>query len=488
MVSSQAAMPAQDAVVLENWVAYPDRLEMRKGATNHVTGFTQPVKALWQWGGPTTNKLLAFCDNGIFDASVAGPVGAAAAAITNGKVVATNISTGGGSFLVMVNGTDSMIRYDGSAYTSTANLTNTSGGGAVATTKFFAIETYKQRLYLLEKNSMSMWFLDANSVSGNVTEYPLGAIFRRGGYLQALATWTVDGGIGPDDNLVIATSNGEVAVFSGTNPSDVTAWALRGVYYVGKPIGPLSLLKYGGELLMLTESGLFPLSQALQSASVSRYAPISLKVQQQITDAVSTYGANYGWQLLAAPDIPLLLLNVPGTGTGTQFVMHAGSGGWSVFSGWNANCWARFGSDLYFGGSNFVAKAWTGFDDFDVNITATLIQAFNKLGQIRPKRVKMVRPIFTGTGPFSFSIGLINDFDLNGYTNQVLSASTSPGVWNTSTWNNAVWNGTLVSRGWRNVPDKPGVYKALYLQCVSNTSRAAFEGGDILFQPQATFA
>jgi hypothetical protein len=75
------------------------------------------------------------------------------------------------------------------------------------------------------------------SVGGAATEINLGSVFRLGGCIMACYTWTIDAGNGADDHFVILSSNGEVAVYRGTDPSDATAWSIVGVFVLGRPIG-----------------------------------------------------------------------------------------------------------------------------------------------------------------------------------------------------------------------------------------------------------
>ena len=53
------------------------------------------------------------------------------------------------------------------------------------------------------------------AVAGAASMFDLGQIFTEGGYLMAMATWTVDAGYGVDDLAVFITSEGEVAVYRG---------------------------------------------------------------------------------------------------------------------------------------------------------------------------------------------------------------------------------------------------------------------------------
>lgn len=477
-----AAMPETDAVILDNWIAYPDRIEMRKGAANHVTGFANPVQGLHVWNGPTSRRLWATTAAGIYDATTAGAVGAPAVALTNGVTYSTLIATGAGHYLHVANGTDNLQRYDGATWTGVVAYgglnTNTIGG----------LDVYRQRLFFIQKSTLLLWYLPVNSIAGAATSYDLGAIFRRGGSLIAIATWTIDGGTGPDDHLVVLSSEGEVAVFTGTDPSLAASWALKGVYYVGKPVGPFALYKYGGDLLVLVESGLFPLSRAVLSATLDRSSSVSSKVEQGLIDLIASYGANNGWMMLNIPHIPALLVNVPGYPGGLQFVMHSKSRAWSTFSGWVANCFALMNKTVYFGGSTFVATALEGASDFSANITATMLQAYSNFRQPRDKHIKMMRPTFQANGAFNYTLGFASNFNGLQTENLVALSAGAASLWGTATWGTSLWSSSdVTTRQWRGVTDYPGTHKACFCKVTSQTARASLQAIDLLITPQGNF-
>lgn len=481
-VDALATMTPKDAVILENWIAYPDRVQMRSGASNHATGFTQPVKSLHTYNGLNgANKLFATCDNGIFDATAGGAIGAAVSAITQGYTNSVILSTGGTTSLFICNGTDDIRTWNGAAWTVTA------AWGGLATNTIFAVENYKNRIFALTNNSLDLWYLPVNSVTGAATQYALNALFRRGGYLTAIATWTVDSGTGPDDMLVVMTNVGEVAVFSGTDPA--SSWSLKGIYYIGRPIGKQAMFKWGGELLILTEQGIYPLSKALASQTVDKTQAITTRIQPLFTTLANSYGTTQGWQILAIPDVPMLLVNVPGTNQGVQLVMQTQSGGWSTFSGWPAKCWARMDNQVYYGGTDKVVRALTGYSDFDANITARGLSAYTNLGSARTKHVRMVRPMFTSNGPFTYTLGLSNDFQTDiHYDNIVAQAALSGSLWGTGLWGTALWSGaSSLTREWRTIPDKDGTYKAIYFEISSKTATVSLQAVDLLVMDHGTF-
>lgn len=474
LTSALSSLHPADAVVLDNWLAEPSKIVMRKGSAEHCTGFATSVLGLHVYHGPGgTNKLFATTSSGVYDASTAGAVGAAAIALTNGKTFSAAITTGGGSYLLIGNGVDTIKQYDGAVWSSVAAY------GGLATSDINCAEVYKQRLFFGKKGTLSLFYLAPNSVSGASTEYPLGAIFRRGGAIAAIGTWSVDAGGGPDDLLVVATSLGEVAVFSGTDPA--SSWALKGVFYIGRPIGgAASLYKYGGEILYLCEAGLFPISKALLTAAIDRVAALSERIAPLISAYTTQYEVSDGWAIVSHPDVPLLLVNVPGVGGGKQLVMHSTSKAWSTFSGWPAYSFARMGKQLYYGAATSVCKAWVGADDLGSNITATALQGYNRFGRDGEKQVLMVRPSFIASGPFNYTVGVDSDFASLPTQNLVPAAAAGGALWGTAVWGTAVWSGSQQQvRAWKKVADVPGVYKAFYLQVATKTVTVELSATDV---------
>lgn len=474
-VSSPMAMPKTDAVVLENFIAYPDRLALRDGCADWVTGFGAGVDRLWNYASLTGGeKLFATTNGGVFDATSTGVVGAAVAALTNGKTSASILSTGANTYLTIVNGTDTAKQYDGAVWAAIAAF------GATATTEYNAIETYRQRYFLIRKNSLYLEYLAANAVAGATTQYNLGSYFRRGGYLVGLATWTIDGGAGPDDHLAICTSMGEIVVFAGADPA---TWSLRGVYYIARPLGNRCFYKYGGDLLYACEAGVYPLSKALLTASIDRTQSVSQKIQTLYSSAATSGIALDGWQLVAQPDIPLLIANIPTTGQNYQFAMHAQTGAWSTFSGWDANCFARMGNTLYYGTSSKVVKVG-GVSDFGTNITGTMLSAWSNVGQLRNKMAKLVRPYFSSDGAFTYTMGMAQNFNILPPATSQISAplAGSAAIWGTALWGTGLWTaGTQYQNDWRTVPDLYSQWKALYLQVVTNQVSLDYLGTDARF-------
>jgi hypothetical protein len=321
---------------------------------------------------------------------------------------------------------------------------------------FAYVNLFKERLYFVEENSLNFCYLPVDSINGAVTSFPLGGIFKKGGYLQAMGTWTIDAGYGVDDLAVFVTSNGEVAVYKGSNPSDPTDWALVGIWNIGQTFARKCVFKYGGDILLLTQDGLVPLSAGLQSTRLDPRVNITDKIFYAISQAADAYSGSYGWQMNYLAKYNMLILNIPVASGQEQYVMHNITKSWARFTNILANCWESSGEDMYFGGNGFVALFYDSFSDAGNNINGFVQQAysyFESRGQ--QKRFTLVRPILqTDNGLPTVLCGLSTDFDTVPLTSQIsFNPSTlTVGVWDTSTWDNTNWGGNLiVSKFWQGV-------------------------------------
>ncbi len=190
--------------------------------------------------------------------------------------------------------------------------------------------------------------------------------------VEAMGTWTIDAGYGVDDLAVFVTSNGEVAVYKGSNPSDPTDWSLIGIWNIGSTFARKCVFKYGGDILLLTQQGLVPLSAGLQSTRLDPRVNITDKIFYAISQATDNYSSNFGWQINYLAKYNMLILNVPVTGGTEQYVMHNITKSWCRFTNISANCWEMSDEDMYFGGTGFVARFYDSFADAGTNIKGEL--------------------------------------------------------------------------------------------------------------------
>jgi hypothetical protein len=137
----------------------------------------------------TSNKLFGVAGGKNLRCTNQGAVGAAAvSALTNSRFQYVNFGTPGGQFLLAVNGADAMRRYDGSAWTDATAAPAVTGFN---TTLAISINAWGQRIWMVEKNSFRVWYLPLQSIGGAATSLDLSSLFRLGGSLAGMLTWTV---------------------------------------------------------------------------------------------------------------------------------------------------------------------------------------------------------------------------------------------------------------------------------------------------------
>lgn len=479
-----SAMPPRDAVVLENWFPRASNVTLRPGCAEWATGFaTQPL-SLMVWNGAATSKLFAVTNAGIYDATAGAAIGAAVSAVTNGYMQSVNVNVAGGSYLIAVNGVDKLKSYDGTTWKDIDAVSVPAITG-LATTSLTNVALLKKRLWFVQANSMSAWYLPAGAIAGALAEFPLGSIFGRGGYLVAIGSWTIDGGSGTDDYGVFISSEGEVAVYKGIDPASAATWAHVGTYYIGEPLGKNCFCKYGGDLLILCQNGLFPLSKAMQSSIIDRSAALTAKIDTAFTEAATTYGANPGWQAIAYPQGSFVLVNIPITATYTQqYVMNSITGAWCKFTGMLANAWEVFGETLYFASDTRTAKAWTGRSDFGAAIVGRAQQAYSYFNyRARQKHFKLVRPVVNIDGNATLQIGLDADFQVSNFTSTTTSAPIIGYPWDSARWDQVTWGpDSETKRDWATVFARECYAAAFRLQCSTTSVSLEWSATDFVYE------
>lgn len=465
-------MPKEDAVKLTNWFPHPAYIGTRKGRKPHVTGFTSPVETIVEYAAEDgSNKIFAASGSGIYDVTTAGAVGSAVVSgLSNARWQEAMITTSGGSFLCMVNGEDTPRLYNGTTW-STMSITHHDPAAFVHVTLF------KNRLFFTEKNSLEISYLPVLSIGGNASAFPLGSVFKRGGYVMACYTWTLDAGSGMDDHLVIISSKGEVAVYAGTDPSSTADWHLVGVYYIGAPIGRRCGLKFGGDLMINCFGGVVPLSKALLSMSIDRRVAITDKIQNTVAEEMTFYHENFGWQMCLFEEHNMLILNIPkGNGANYQFAQNTITGAWCKFEGWDAQCWLYSRNGLFYGDSTSVQQAWQGNLDDTAPIQADVIMSYQYFGDVASNKFfTMVKPYLMANGSPSILYGLCGDFKETEPEGVFAYESPTGMVWGSMYWGTMVWGGGMssITSGWHTV----GVVAnaaALRLKVQNNGSEVRF--------------
>jgi len=324
---------------------------------------------------------------------------------------------------------------DGTSSTaSTVTLTN------VATTALSQVWLFKERLFFVEKDTTSVWYLPVESIGGAATEIDLGSIFQKGGSVLFGATWSLDSGSGLDDVCLFVTDQGEVAVYEGTNPANASTWSLVGVYDIGLPLNKHGFFKAGGDLAILTEDGIIPVSEALKKDRAAlQTVAISYPIEDAWRDGVSGATASHPVSVTLWQSRTFLLIGTPllDGNKYVSYVANARTGAWGRVTGWDVRCSAVAQDQLYFGNSNGkVLKADTGGDDDGSAYTAEYVPKFSYSDVMRTANFASL----------TYRASEEVDFNLYAHADYVIDPMTPPqpiDIYDDSAWGTGIW-GTFV--------------------------------------------
>lgn len=442
-VSPVQAMSPKRAVRLENWFPQQSWVELRKGSVRHAAlPVSDPVESLMSYQGPVDAILFAAAGTAIYDCDA--PGSASLSGLTNARWQHANFAGTVGPVLYIVNGADDPHWFDGTSWTA-AVIT----GSGISPADFITVTPHKGRLWFSIANSSDAAYLAADAVQGTATRFPLGGNWSLGGHLVQIASWSLDGGNGPDDYIAFVSSRGQVSIYSGTNPA--TDFALVGTYYIGTPIGRRCVEKVGADVAIVSIDGVVPLSKALifERAAITKVTMTAL-IQRVLNQAARDYKDNFGWQLISYPRGTRVILNVPQAEAQRQeqYVMNTLSGAWCRFTGMEAGCWELHNDDLFFGGNaGIVFQADVGSTDNGVVVEYDMMTAFNyfkSLGQ--QKRWTMCRPLLTTDQQVQPGIAFNVDFQEDAPIQVPTSSVQSGALWDVALWDNSLWAGAVVTQ------------------------------------------
>lgn len=465
-LDSIAGMPETDAISLINFFPQAYGCYLRKGYKEFASGVGGEVQTLLPFFDRTgSTKLYAFGNGKMFDATAGGAVPAATlTGLLSNIWQFTQFANSAGTHAVGFDGSDDGIWINQTLGVQRLIL----GDGIVNATwknvdpkNLIDVVTHQRRVWGVEKNTTYAWYLPTDQVFGVASKWDFGPLFKKGGYLQSLATWTVDSGTGPDDLLVGFSSEGEVVVYKGTDPSTApTNWALQGVYFAGKPVsGRRFHTKVAGDIKFITTQGVISMND-LMTSSTSTKAESSIdsqKVQQPMADAASTLGTLFPWQSYFCSPINMFMVNVPSVTTAgnIQFVENTINSAWCQFNGYDASHIVTYNNVPFFGAKDGkIYAAWTGHTDKaavdgsgGTDVTGVCQQAYSYLKTpAQQKQVGMYRPTFLVASNAVYGSAVAYDF---AFVVPSITASPPPSVgalWDTALWDSAYWSGSLLTQ------------------------------------------
>ena len=342
------------------------------------------------------------------------------------------------------------------ANSAASSLTITATG--LTTDELVHVWLYRSRVFFIEKDSLKAWYTAAGAL-GAVSDINLAGVFRKGGKLLFGATWSLDSGDGLDDKCVFVTTEGELAVYSGNDPSSSNDWALEGRYDIGKPLAKRAVMRAGGDVLIATDDGIVPVSQVVQKdPGALSLAAVTRPIPQTWAEEIDRHNA--GAELLKWTDQNLGLVVLPDADR--MLTVNLQTGAWAEQSGWFGDCAAEFLGNVYVGRDDGRVYKLndTGSDDGSAFV-ARVCFAFSDGGDPAVYKVaNLARAAWFADGDFAYRIGIATDYDV---TFPAAASALDPNitvtgmVWGTSNWGEETWGGTIgnpstgLQSNWRSV-------------------------------------
>lgn len=491
-------MDERYAINLTNWIATTQGLSVREGYRQYSTGMTGYVETLIPYNGQTTglNKLFACANNSFYDVTAGGAVGGALfSGLSNNRWTYTSFSGTAGTYLIVTNGVDAARHWNGTAWTTWTTVVTPAAPGetsGVSPSLLYRPMTHQRRLWFVQPGTSKAWYAPIDSVGGALTAFDFGRVFPRGGFLHSIGSWSQDGGNGINNYLVAVSSQGDVVIYQGTDPSDAATWKVQSTWALAAPTAEGCLMQFGGDMLYLCQSGLQPLSSYLQSTTTN--ASLTDVIESTISSlSTSQYGLA-GFQLQPVLNKNLLILNVPqiNPDQNVQFVFNTITKGWTLFTGWPAQCFAQLNGQTYFGGNGKVMLGFVGYRDNALSdgtggsiYTAFAQQAYSYLEdnyRARQKRFTLARlNLITAAASPTFMLGVNTDFNTQAPSAIGSAVPSSVSLWGMALWDIAHWPaGATNYNAWQGIQAMG--YNASITIAVSSLAATTWTTTDIVFE------
>lgn len=441
----------------------------QKWSTNVAGGL--PIKTIMSLNKADGSYLRwACCDSGIYNITASGNAPGLATACTNGQWEFTNFATTAGQYLVACNGTDAAKLYSDPTnqwinFTNVTTPTNPGEIAGVPANQLSNVISHQRRLFFVQKNTMTAWYLPVDAVAGTLQPLYLGSIFRKGGYLVGFARWSSDSGSGIDDRLVFFSSNGEIASYSGTDPSNAANWSLDAVFYVAAPLSARSMIDYGGDILLLSRRGVIPISTLIagRALEVIYSGALSRRIARTLI-RLTAKPLPYPPEICLYPDLAWVMVTLydttfNGSNAPIQLVMNMLTGAWTKFNIpiRTVRC---IGGDFFMGtndGTVYIVTQQSFVDKVELDgsggnpISGYAFSAYTYFDQPEfNKHAKFIRPVFQSEVKPSFIIRVLPDYRTDTWSKEPTpNPAQTNAVWDVSKWDLANWGGVEnVYRPW----------------------------------------
>jgi hypothetical protein len=347
---------------------------------------------------------------------------------------------------------------------------------------FEIVLAHHNRLFFADGTNLAVYYLPLFQKDGQVSYLPLNAVFKRGGYIKAMATWTVEGGTNLNDQLAIFSSNGECAIYGGVDPD--TDFVLSGLFRFDAPMSKHSVINWGGDLYVMISTGVVPMS-TLMKAESDKLGLADQRVKQRFLEHQLEHDEP-GWSLTMLPHLGIVLANLPHGGAHYhQMLRYMSSGFWAEWSDIHGRCWAWIDPFIYFGDDvgNVYEMHPAHRNDNGIEIRVDMLLAWTRFGTAARKQFKGVRTYLITDGAPRPVVDIKTDFDYSpGVNVPDLSEYGDVSMWDTASWDTSFWaGGSAAVIKWNGVAADGG-YGAVRLTADILNCTFSVTGFDVLFE------
>jgi hypothetical protein len=433
---------------------------VRSGYQQFVTGVGADVRTVIPFQGlsSTNNRLFGVTEDGIYDftAGGTGPWVADESFASPGNTAGWGVwtsftATSGLHYGFYADEDNGLFRLlEGGSWAPVTDIT-----GVDELDLVFVVQ-HKSRLWFVERGTATAWYLGVGNISGAASAFNFGSKFAHGGTLVGLWNWTVDGGDGIDDYLVAMSSSGDVIVYRFTDPADTNTFLQVSQYYIGQPpAGRRVACQSGGELFILSQLGVLPMSRLVSGRPVQEqdiYA--SRNITPLLTNDLDLTLDQMGWELKSVPAENVLILNTPKV-TGypyKQYALSTKTSGWCVFNGLPYITGEMYDSLFYIGDEDGL-NLFTGNQDEVTLADGTgvarefsILTAFSDAGDAgQYHRVQFMRPVFRSGGNMSYDTEARYDYNTDDFIPSLTAAFVEGALWDVGLWDTAIWGQDLTT-------------------------------------------
>lgn len=327
------------------------------------------------------------------------------------------------NYLFGVSGNDIPFKFDGTTWTDAGF---TYSGLDVST--LINVEQVRNRIWFTEKGSADAYYGGVMAITGALGKFQCSQLVGSK-QLLAIEQYSQDAGDGFDDYTCFIFDTGEILLYSG----DVTtSLALVGKYQTSKPIGYNCTVKLGGEILIITELGIIPLSQAMTAIDIGAI-PTFGRIAPLISEEAES--GLFGWSGFVHGNF--IYFKTPNK----QIVLNTLSNAWTIFD-YPMAAHTVFDEAVYFADNDFSICVIGGVNDKEQPITLRSEGAFINLND-RDNNFTHILPVLTAEGFVAGRIGVQTDYYKKPLSEpyRELISSLSSTAWG-SAWGSA-WSNRL---------------------------------------------